>query len=209
VIGIVGDVRHRGLDAEPDARAYDLFGQHWGRTISLAVRSSDSPLQVAGVVRQLIAERDPRLAVFAIRTTSDLVSDATAVRRMLLWLVTGFAFAGLAIALVGLYGTLSHIVTQRTREVGVRVALGATRAQISRLIVGRGLQMVVWGLGSGLLCAFALRRVIDAQLFGITTMNAPALATAAGALLATALVASLAPAARAMRVNPADALRAE
>ncbi len=146
VIGVVGDVRHRRLDAEPDARAYDLFGQHWGRTVSLTIRTADSPLQTAGLVRQLLARRDPRLAVFSIQTTADLVSQAVATRRLLLWLVALFASVGLAVTLIGLYGTVSYIVAERTREVGVRLALGATTNQIRRMVLGRGLQLVAVGL---------------------------------------------------------------
>jgi predicted permease len=209
VIGIVSDVRHRQLDAEPDARAYDLFGQHWGRTVSLAVRTAGSPLQTATLVRQLLARRDPRLAVFAVRTTADLVSAAVGTRRLLLWLVSIFAAIGVGMAVIGLYGTLSYMVAQRTREVGVRVALGATRFEIRRLVVGRGLRLTATGLAVGLVLAWTLRRAIEAQLFGVMATNVPALAIAALALVAAAFVACLAPAARALRVNPVDALRAE
>jgi predicted permease len=207
VIGVVGDVRHRRIDAAPDPRAYDLFGQHWGRTVSLAIRTSESPLHVAGLVRRLLAERDRRLAVFAIRTTADLVSDAVAMRRLLLWIVSGFAVAGLTIALIGLYGTLSYIVAQRTREVGVRVALGATRGEIRRLVVHSGLRMVAMGLLLGVMATSALWQVVDAQLFGLTYLNTAALAAAAVVLMAAALIACLAPAAHAVRINPVDALR--
>ena len=209
VIGIVGDVRHRGLEAEPDARAYDLFGQHWGRTISLAIRTSNSPVQVAAVVRQLLGERDPRLAVFAISTTADLVQRAVATRRLLLWMVTGFAFISVVIALIGLYGAVAYMVAQRTKEVGVRLALGATTPQIRWMVLGRGLQLVAGGVVCGLIGTFALRRSIDAQLFGITTMNPPALTASASALLVAAALACLAPAWRATRIDPVEALRIE
>ena len=209
VIGIVGDVRHRRLDADPDARAYDLFGQHWGQTVSLAVRTGQSPMQTAGVVRQILADRDPGLAVFAVRTTADLVSEAVATRRLLRGLVTLFALVGLGLAVIGLYGALSYMVAQRTREVGVRVALGATHAQIRGLVIGRGLRMVGGGLIAGIAGALVLGRSIETQLFGVSALNVPALSLAAGALLVAALLACLVPATRAVRVNPVDALRAE
>jgi hypothetical protein len=209
VIGVVGDVRHSRLDAEPDARAYDLFGQHWGRTVSLAVRTSDSPLQTAALVRRLLAERDPRLAVFAIQTAADLVGQAAAARKLLLWAVTGFAIVGLIVSLIGLYGTVAYVVAQRTRELSVRLALGATTAQIRGMVMTRGLRLVAGGVAVGVVGAFVLRPAIEAQLFGITALNVPALATAAFALLVAAAAACLPPAARATRVNPVDALKAE
>jgi putative ABC transport system permease protein len=209
IIGVVGNVRHRQIDGEPDARAYDLFGQHWGRTVSLAIRTADRPLQVAGLVRQLLSSRDPRLAVFQVRTTADLVSDAVASRRLLLLLVTLFAVSGLAVALIGLYGTVSYSVAQRTHEVGIRVALGATAASIRRDILARGLTIVAVGVGAGLAGLVVLRPVIDAQLSGMTAMNGPALVIAALALMAAATGACLVPARRAVKIDPVEALRVE
>ncbi len=209
VIGVVGDVRHRGLEAGVDARAYDLFGQHWGQTASLAVRTQSQPAQVARMVRQLLAERDPRLAVFAIRTTGDLVEGAVAGRRMLLLLVTVFAAVGLIVASIGLYGSVSYAVTQRTREVGVRLALGATSRQIRRMVLGSGLAIVAIGIAGGIVGLLALRRAIEAQLFGVTALNLWALAAAIVTLVVAATLACMVPARRATRINPVDALRAE
>ena len=209
VIGVVGDVRHRRLDADPDARAYDLFGQHWGRTVSLAIRTTDGTTLTAGRVRRLLADRDPRLAVFSIRTMADLVSEAVATRRLLLWLVGLFAAVGLVVALVGLYGTLSYIVAQSTRELGVRLALGATTSTVYRMVVGRGLKMIAGGLVIGVIGVAALGRAIESQLVGMTAINIPALTLAAAALLIAAIAACLAPAARAVGINPVDALKAD
>ena len=209
VIGVVGDVRHRRLDADPDARAYDLFGQHWGRTVSLAIRTSDGTTITAGRVRRLLADRDPGLAVFSIRTMADLVSEAVATRRLLLWLVGFFAAVGLIVALVGLYGTLSYIVAQSTRELGVRLALGASTSTLYRMVVGRGLKMIAGGLVIGLVGVAALGRVIQSQLVGMTAINLPALTLAAAALLIAGIAACLPPAARAVGINPVDALKAD
>jgi ABC-type antimicrobial peptide transport system permease subunit len=161
------------------------------------------------LVRRLLAERDPRLAVFAIQTAADLVGQAAAARKLLLWAVTGFAIVGLIVSLIGLYGTVAYVVAQRTRELSVRLALGATTAQIRGMVMTRGLRLVAGGVAVGVVGAFVLRPAIEAQLFGITALNVPALATAAFALLVAAAAACLPPAARATRVNPVDALKAE
>jgi predicted permease len=209
IIGVVGDVRHRQLDAPPDARAYDLFGQHWGRTVSLVVRTADAPLQIAGLVRRLVSARDPQLAIFSVQTTADLVSRATAMRRLLLALVTLFAAIGLAVALVGLYGTIAYSVVQRTRELGVRLALGATAANIRRLVLTRGIAIAAFGITIGLTGLLAMRRTVEEQLAGLPATHAPSLAMAAGTLLVAATLACVVPAIRAARVNPADTLRSE
>ena len=207
IVGVVSDVRHRSLEREPDARAYDLFGQHWGRTISLAVRSNEPPLAVAGMVRALLAERDPRLAVFAVQSSGDLISSALAARRLLLWLVATFAAIGLAVALLGVYGVVAVMVMERRREMGVRVALGASAGVIRRLVIGHGLRLVAIGLAIGLAGAFALRRFIEAQLYGLTATDVPSLALAGLALMAAAAVPCLLLSNRAAAVDPATALR--
>jgi predicted permease len=209
VIGVVGDVRHRDLEAGVDARAYDLFGQHWGRTVSLAVRTASQPEHVARLVRQLLAERDPRLAVFAVRTTADLVEGAVASRRMLLSLVIAFAAVGLIVASVGLYGSVSYALSQRTRELGVRLALGATTHQIRGMVLRNGMTIVATGIGAGTLGLIGLRRSLEAQLFGVTPLNVGALTAAVVTLVAATALACLVPARRATRINPVDALRAE
>ena len=181
IIGVVGDVRHSRLEGEPDARAYDLFGQHWGRTVSLAIRSGESAPHAAAMVRSLLADRDPRLAVFAVRSTDDLVSNAVTSRRLLLWLVAVFAAIGFAVALLGVYGIVACMVEERRRELGVRVALGATAANIHHLVVMHGLRLVAGGLVLGVAGALLLRRGIEAQLFSVSATNTPALlAVAAG-----------------------------
>ena len=209
VIGVVGDVRHRRLDADPDARAYDLFGQHWGRTVSLAIRTTDGTTLAAGRVRRLLSDRDPRLAVFAIRTMADLVSDAVATRRLLLWLVGLFAAVGLVVALVGLYGdALLHRGAEHARA---RRASRARRDDLDvyRMVVGRGLKMVAGGLVIGVIGVAALGRAIESQLVGMTADQR------AGARARRRCAARCrhrrvpAPAARAVGINPVDALKAD
>ena len=209
IIGVVGDVRHRSLEREPDARAYDLFGQHWGRTISLAVRSAEGAPVVASTVRATLARRDARLAVFAVRSTDDIVSGAVAGRRLLLWLVGAFAVAGFAVALLGVYGTVACLVAERQREIGVRMALGATSANIHQLIVSYGLKLALAGLAGGIAAAIALRRAIESQLFGIEATNVAALSAVGVGLLLAAAVPCLIVSQRATRIDPVRALRSE
>ncbi len=209
VIGVVADVRHRSLEGEPDARAYDLFGQHWGRTISLAVKSGEPPSRVAATLRRLVSERDPHLAVFAIRTTDDLVDDAVRPRRLMLWLVSAFALAGFGVALLGVYGVVAYMVAERRREMGLRVALGASAASIWSLVVGHGLRLVAIGLAMGVVAAVLLRQGIESQLYGVTATNVPALAGVALALLFAAAVPCAVVARRANRVDPVSVLRSE
>jgi predicted permease len=207
IVGVVSDVRHRSLEREPDARAYDLFGQHWGRTISLAVRSAEPPAAVAGMIRSLLAERDPRLAVFAVRSSDDLIAGAVAPRRLLLRLVAVFAAIGLAVALLGVYGIIAVMITDRRRELGVRIALGASAGVIRRLVVGHGLRLVAVGLVIGAAGALAFGRLIESQLYGLAATDPLALASAGAALMAAAAVPCLVLSSRAARVDPVVALR--
>lgn len=207
IVGVVTDVRHLSLERLPDARAYDLFGQHWGRTVSLAVVSPEPPAAVAGLVRDVLDDRDPKLALFALRTTDDLVSTAVASRRVLGALVTGLALAGVVVTLLGIYGLVSFAVTERWRELGIRVALGAGAARIRWLVLGYGLRLVVAGLTSGVAAVLVLGRGISAQLYGLSATSVPVLSTAAAALLAAALVPCAILARRAAGVDPARTLR--
>ena len=209
IIGVVGDVRHRSLEREPDARAYDLFGQHWGRTISLALRSAEGAQVVASTVRTTLARRDSRLAIFGVRSTDDIVDTAVAARRLLLWLVGALAIAGFAVALLGVYGVVACLVAERQREIGVRMALGATAANIHQLILAHGLKVALCGLAGGIIAALTLRRAIESQLFGIEATNATALAAVALGLLTAAVVPCLIVSQRAARLDPVRALRSE
>jgi predicted permease len=209
IIGIVADVRHRSLEAEPDARAYDLFGQHWGRTVSFAIKSGEPPSRVAAMLRRLVSERDPHLAVFTIRTTDDLVDDAVRPRRLMLWMVSACALAGFAVALLGVYGVVAFMVAERRREIGVRAALGASARSIWGLVVWNGLRLVVIGLGIGVVAATVLRRGIESQLYGVSAISVPALTAVALAVLLAAAVPCAIVARRAIRVDPITALRSE
>jgi predicted permease len=209
VVGIVADVRHRSLEQEPDARVYDLFGHHWGRTVSLAARTTDSPLQLAGLVRTILNERDRELAIFSIRTTADLVATAVATRRVLLWLVASLAVAAGGLTVVGVYGMAAWMVTSRGRELGIRVALGARGADLHRLVLAQSLRLAVAGLLIGVGGTLALKRLLQAQLFGVSATDPLILAAVAVVLVSAVLAACAAPAMRAGRADPIAVLKCE
>ncbi len=209
VIGVVGNVRHRSLEAEPDARAYDLFAQHWGRTISLAIRTTAATGAAATTVRSVLTRHDPRLAVFAVRSTDEIIDTAVSRRRLLLWLSGLFAAAGFGVAMLGVYGIVACLVAERQREIGVRIALGATTAAIHQLVMAHWLKLVGAGLAIGVAAAVALRRAIESQLFGIEATNPAALAAVALSLLAAAALPCYVVSRRAARLDPVRALRAE
>jgi ABC-type antimicrobial peptide transport system permease subunit len=160
-------------------------------------------------VRTLIAERDPRLAMFAVRTSADLVANAVSNRRLLLWLVAWFAAIGVLVAVVGLYGTVAYNVAGRTREMAVRIALGATSADIRRLVVAYGLRVTAGGIVIGLAGAISMRQFLESQLFGVTSTNGLVLVATAALLLAASVMAALAPSRRAVRVDPSASLRSD
>jgi putative ABC transport system permease protein len=208
IVGVAGDIRTRIEDA-PAPAAFDLFGQHWDRAVALSVRSDEGALHVTGVVRAMLAERDSRLALFAVRTTDDLISLAVSTRRAILWLVAAFAVVGGVVAFVGLYGTVAYMVAQRTRELSVRVALGATQLDITRLVFGYGLRLVTAGLVVGLLGALGMRNIIESQLIGIAPTSPLVLAASALGLAVAAAGACAIPAHRALRTDPVATLRCD
>ena len=208
IIGVVGDVRHRSIEGEPDARAYDLFGQHWGRTISLAVRAA-SAREVAVDGTGPAGEARSGTPVFAVRTTGEIVSTAVMSRRLLLWLVAAFAIAGFGVATLGVYGIVACLVAERQREIGVRVALGATAANIHRLVIGYGLKLVAAGLVFGVSVRSRSGAASSPNCFSISPTNLPALTGVAIALVMAAAVPCLIVSKRATRIDPVRALRSE
>jgi putative ABC transport system permease protein len=212
VVGVVGDVRMSGLDAEAPEVVYVPFAQamfglfpDWG--LDVVVRTTGDPLALAARVRDEVAAADPGLPVFAVRSLEDIVAASfgrrTAARNVLA------AFAGMAVLLaaLGLYGVVSQSARQRTRELGVRVALGAQRADICRMILGEGLALALIGGAAGLVAAAASGRVLATLLFGVRPADPATLLAAAAVLAALAAAASLAPALRASRADPVAALR--
>jgi putative ABC transport system permease protein len=209
VVGVVGDVNHYDLETAPGLQAYVPHAQRTDSYMLLVVRATAEPGALTGPVRQAIHALDPEVPLHKITTMRQLVSASVAQRRFTLLLIAVFAAVALLMAAIGLYGVMAYSVTQRTQEIGIRLALGAQSADVLRLVVGQGLRLVAMGLALGSMAALALTRLMKKLLFEVSATDP---VTFAGVALLLALVALLAcwiPARRATRVDPLVALRAE
>ena len=212
VVGVVGDVKPESLDAR-DA-ALQMYVPHrqdagWGG-LSLVVRAQGvQPESLVGRVREEVRALDRELPVYDVKTLAKVVENSTAYRRVAMFLMAGFACAALLLAGVGLYGVVSYSVAQRTREIGVRLALGARGRDILGLVVRQGMLLTLGGLAVGLACAFALTRLISGLLYGVSAADPAVYVVVSLLLAAVALVACLVPARRATKVDPMVALRYE
>jgi putative ABC transport system permease protein len=177
--------------------------------MSVAAVTEGDPAALVGPMRGAIARIDPALAVADVTTMSQVMADAAAPQRFSTVVLSAFAGGALLLAAVGLYGTLAFGVTQRTREIGVRVALGATRREVLRLVVGQGMSLTILGLALGLAGAFAATRLMTGLLYQTEPLDVGTFASVTGVLAAVALLSCYLPARRAARVEPMAALRAE
>ena len=214
VIGVVGDIRQQGLDSPPAPEVYFSFDQPptnapfiWPR--HLVVRTEGDPLAVANAVRDAVWAVDPEQSVSWTRPMTELVADDLASRNTQLMLVGVFAGVALLLASVGLYGVLSYAVAQRTAEIGVRMALGAPRANVVRAIVRRALVLAILGLGLGIAGALGVSRFLASFLFGVSPTDVVTLAGVAAVILIVSVCASYIPARRAAAVDPVSVLRSE
>jgi predicted permease len=210
IIGVAGDVRHFGYERQPDPEMYVLYRQvpQWTPVMNVVAqaRAGTSVARLTSTVRAAVRELDPDLAPEPA-TLEQRLSGLIATRRLVLTVIGGFASLALVLAAIGLYGLLSFAVTQRTREIGVRAALGARRASILRLMLGSGLRVVAAGAIVGVAASLALTRLIQAMLVDITPHDPVAFMVAVGLLLVVAVAAALVPAWRAARVDPLHVLR--
>jgi putative ABC transport system permease protein len=209
VVGIMRDVRYDGLDAEAKPETYIPHAQHPVDAVVVTLRARGEPRELVGPARAVLRRLDPALPMAAVATMEDLVAESVAARRFSLMLLAAFAGVALLLAATGIYGVLSYIVGQRTREIGVRMAVGAARVHILRLVVGEGLLLVGTGLVLGFGTSLAVMRVIRGLLYEVQPSDPPTLVFVGAVLLFVALAATYLPARRAAAVDPVVALRAD
>jgi putative ABC transport system permease protein len=210
IVGIVADTLYQV--GQPDkATMYFpvLNGGSVVGSLTLALRTAADPLTISVPVQKLIAELDPQLPVSDVLTMQQIIERSLGNASLSASLVFGFAVLSLMLASVGLYGVLSYLMTQRTGEIGIRMALGARREQVVRLMLGDGLRPVLYGLVLGLVVSAGTVRLIQSMLYGTRPLDPAVFAAVAATLLATAALACLVPAWRASRIDPMQALRAE
>jgi putative ABC transport system permease protein len=212
VVGVVGDVI-QGLDLEPKAEMYLPYRQADrilpAFQLSIVMRTAGEPLLQAAALRRAVAEIDPSQPLVHPRTMEDDVAASVAQPRFRTWLIGIFAGLALLLAAVGIYGVMSYSVTQRTGEIGVRMALGAQRRDILRSVVGEGLRFTLLGVALGVAGGLAVTRLLQSFLYGVSASDPATFVGVAALLVAVAVLASLAPARRATRVDPIEALRYE
>jgi putative ABC transport system permease protein len=206
IVGIVGDLRHRGLDEDPRPEFYLPHPQRPFRGMILALRSAQDPRALISAIRRELQAFDPEQPLANIKTMEQITADSIAPRRLSVALIGVFAALALILAAVGIYGVMSFLVVQRTHEIGVRMALGAQRGDVLRLVVGHALQLVGIGTIIGLILALFSTRTLSALLYSVGAFDVATFVFVTIALAAVVLLASYIPALRAMRADPMIAL---
>jgi predicted permease len=209
VVGVVGNIKYRGLDEDSPAEVYLPYEQHPVDTFTVAVRTSGNRIASIPTLRHDVARLDPLLPLANINRLAALVDASLAGRRFTMLLLLTFAAIAVALSVIGIYGVLAYLVGQRTREIGLRLAIGASPSDVVWLFMREGAALTLAGLGAGLAGAFAAGRSMSTLLFGVTPADPATIAVVLCALAAAAACATYVPARRAARVDPGEALRAE
>jgi len=212
IVGVIADVKNSGIDRPTGTEIYFPYAQaedYMLRSVRIAVHSDAAPSTVVNAVRQEVHRIDPALPLTKVHTMEEVVSASQARPRFLAVLLSIFASVTLVLAAVGIYGVISYAVAQRTREFGIRMALGARGGAVLSLVIGRGLLLTLCGVAIGVAGAFGLTRLLSGFLFNVSATDPATFAAVALLLTATAVAASYVPARRATRVDPLVALRAE
>ena len=210
IVGVLQDANLRGIPVNP-TRDPDIFLPFNERSRGFAVllKTSADPSGLIRPATELMRRRDAGTAVFTPQPLSELVDQQLAASRFLTWLTSVFAVTALTLAIIGIYGLLAYWVGQRTREIGVRAALGANRGQLMGLVVGQGLMLALIGVVAGGVAAAVLGRFVETQLYSVQPLDIVSFAITAGVMIATAFIASVVPALRTLRIDPINALRGE
>jgi putative ABC transport system permease protein len=209
VVGVVGDVKQYGLDQKTPFETYEPFAQEPFSSMSLVVRATGDPATLSNAIRSEVLSIDKDQPVSSIKPLAELVRSSIAQQRFAMLLLGVFAGVAMLLAVVGIYGVMSYSVTQRTHEIGIRMALGASPSNVLRLVVGHGLLLTLIGVALGLGVALLVTKVMASLLFGVSATDLMTFAIFSAALTFVALVACLVPARRALKVDPMIALRYE
>jgi putative ABC transport system permease protein len=214
IVGVVADMRHEGLDAEtepaaflPQHQPFRNMGNGFGLAMTVVVRAGSDAASIAPALRAAVAGLDPQVPIDLVRTMDDVIGDSIAPRRLNFVLVSVFAAVALMLTAAGLYGVMAYLVTQRTREIGVRMALGASRSQVLGLVLREAGSMTLFGIGLGVAGALVLTRSMTTMLFGVSAADPLVYLSMSLLLAAVALIAVAVPSSRATRVDPLSALR--
>jgi putative ABC transport system permease protein len=209
IVGIVGDVKQYGLDQATPLQTYESYTQQTSPSMTLIARTAGDPASLTAAIRNAVLQIDKEQPVANVRTLDQILSTSVAQQRFSTLLLGTFAAVAMLLAAVGIYGVLSYAVTQRTQEIGIRVALGAARSDVLRLVVGAGMRLTLIGVAAGLAAAFALTRLMSTMLFGVSAGDPMTFGLIALLLVTVALLACWIPARRATKVDPMVALRIE
>jgi putative ABC transport system permease protein len=209
VIGVIGHSAQEGLDAEHRVQLYFPYRQAGAGNMTIGIRTIGDPMSVVQSVRQAVLRVDPEQPIARIETMSNLIAQSVGPRRLSTTLLGLFAGLALLLSALGIYGVVAHSVTQRTQELGVRMALGAARRDVLAIVMMQGFRIAGVGLIAGLLGAVGLTRLMTTQLYQVDATDPVSFAGAAFVLVAVALLATLFPALRAARLDPVTALREE
>ena len=220
IVGVVGHVKQWGLDEDstsplqaqcyfPIAQLPDQFMPLVARGVGVAVRTNGSPLAQVGAIRRALSQINSQQVMYGTETMDGIISDSLAARRFSMILLGIFAALALVMSCVGIYGVISYLAGQRTHEIGIRMALGAERRDVLRMVLGEGAKMALVGVAIGLVAAFGLTRLMANMLFGVSAHDPLSFAGVAVLLILVALAACYIPARRAMKVDPMVALRYE
>jgi putative ABC transport system permease protein len=209
IVGIVSDVKQYGLDRPTTAQTYEPYLQTPFSSMTLIVRTEGNPASLSAAIRSQVLAVDKDQPVSRIRLLDQVVSDSVAKQRFSMTLLGVFAVLALILAAVGLYGVMSYAVTQRTHEIGIRMALGASARDVLKLVIGQGMMLALIGIGIGLVASFGLTRLMASLLFGVSATDPVTFAVISVVLTGVALGACFVPARRALKVDPMVALRYE
>ncbi len=209
VAGVVGRVKHESLDSDPRIAFYLPQTQYPSRAMTVVMRSQGDPSALSPSVKKELRDIDPDLPMYSVRTMDERVEESLARRRFSMLLLGIFAGMALVLATIGIYGVMAYLVNQGTREIGIRMAIGATQREIVRLVVFQGMRLAITGVGAGLAAAFVFTRLMRSLLFGISSADPVTFAGISLLLTLVALLATYIPARRAARIDPILCLRSE